>query len=89
MVAAVAVGLTFGLLAAAAAHARGRYPVAWFVAGMLVGPFALVVAFLPSVPRAGVTVACPNCAEVIRVGATTCRHCGQLLVRSSARGARF
>jgi len=88
MIAALALGLTFGLLAAAAAHGRGRHPVAWFLAGMLVGPFALVVAVLPLVPRAGVTLACPNCAEVVRVGATTCRHCGQLFVGRAERGAR-
>ena len=89
MIPALLIGLTFGLLAATAAHGKGRHPIAWFLAGILVGPFALVVAFLPLVPRAGITLACPNCGEVIRAGASTCRHCGQLFVPRPERGSRF
>jgi hypothetical protein len=89
MVAALLIGATFGLLSATAAVTRGRHPVAWFLAGVLVGPFGLIVAFLPLVPRAGVTLACPNCGEVIRASAASCRHCGQLFVARPERGSRF
>ncbi len=89
MVAALLIGVTFGLLAATAAQGKGRHPVVWFLAGVLVGPFALIVAFLPLVPRAGVSLACPSCGEVIRAGAASCRHCGQLFVARPERGSRL
>ncbi len=38
----------FGLGAAAIAHDRGRKASGWMLAGMLVGPLALVVILLPT-----------------------------------------
>ncbi len=80
MLGALVFGLVFGIIAAVAARSRGRNSLGWFLAGVLVGPFALVVALLPLVAREGVTIECPSCAEVLRFGARTCHHCGQALV---------
>jgi len=82
---AIVVALTFGVLAALAARTRGRNSLGWFLAGTLVGPFALVVALLPLVARAGLTEECPRCAEVVRAGAKACHHCGALLVGADDR----
>ena len=88
MLAALVLGLTFGILAAVAARSRGRNSLGWFLAGTLVGPFALVVALLPPVARDGITVECPRCAEVLRGHAKACHHCGELLV-GPGHGERY
>jgi hypothetical protein len=69
----------FGVIAAVIAYSKGRNSLGWFVAGMFVGPFALVVAFLPPVSREGMYTTCPACCEVIREEAGTCRYCGSLV----------
>lgn len=79
--------LTFGTLAAVAARSRGRNSLGWFIAGMLVGPFALVVALLPLAAREGLTLSCPRCAEVVRQEARICRHCGEILLADDARAS--
>jgi hypothetical protein len=45
------------------------------------GPFALIVAFLPPVERPGMFIKCPSCKEVIRQNAETCRYCHSGVVR--------
>ena len=76
------VTLVFGLIASVIAHSKGRNSLGWFAAGMLVGPFGLVVALLPPVAREGMFVTCPSCREVIRDDAATCRYCHALVERS-------
>ncbi len=88
MAGALLLGLGFGVVAAIAARSRGRSMLGWLLAGMLIGPFALIVALLPAVPRWGITVACPRCAEVISADAELCRHCGTLLLEPGPRAAR-
>lgn len=70
------VGIVFGVIAALIARSKGRNIFGWFVAGLFVGPFALISAVLPAKPREGMFLQCPACAEVIRTGATLCHHCG-------------
>jgi hypothetical protein len=86
MLAALIIGVTFGALSGVAARSRGRNSLGWFLAGILVGPFSLVVALLPPVPREGVTVECPSCAEVLRFGARACPRCGQQLLGAGSYG---
>jgi hypothetical protein len=76
------VTLVFGVIASLIAHSKGRNSLGWFVSGMLVGPFGLVVALLPPIAREGMYVKCPLCREVIREDASTCRFCGGLIERT-------
>ncbi len=71
--------IVFGVIAAVIAYSKGRNSLGWFVAGMFVGPFALVVAFLHPVRREGMYTSCPSCCEVIREEAGTCRYCGSVV----------
>lgn len=70
---------TFGLLAALIAAERGRSPLGWFVGGLLVGPFALLVSALPNKVSPGRFAKCPACLEIVREQAQICRYCGTAL----------
>ena len=72
----------FGVVASIIAHGKGRNSLGWFLAGMFLGPFALVVALLTPVERPGMFERCPACYEVIRAQATTCRFCHTALGRA-------
>ncbi len=70
------VAIIFGVIAGMIALSKGRNIVGWFLAGFLVGPFALAVMVLPTLPRQGRFAECPACLEVVRQEATVCRYCG-------------
>jgi len=73
----VLAAFVFAIVASTAAHNKGRNSLGWFLAGLLIGPFALMVAALPNVPRAGQFKRCGSCGEVIREDARICRFCGR------------
>ncbi len=75
MFAVYVVALAFGMVASIIAFSKGRNSLGWFFAGLLIGPFALVVAALPPVIRAGQFKRCLGCAEIIPEDAIRCRHC--------------
>lgn len=80
--------LICAVAAAAIASSKGRSGFGWFILGCISGIFAvIVVACLPSrmerVIRAGIARGnpsdmkkCPECAELIRLEARKCKHCG-------------
>ena len=75
------VTFVFGIVASVIAHGKGRNSLGWYMAGMFLGPFALIVVFLPPVERVGMFIKCPSCKEVIRQHAETCRFCHSGIVR--------
>jgi len=69
------VSLLFGVVAGLLAHHKARNALGWFVAGSVIGPFALLVVLLPMAVKPGVTRRCPQCSETVRSEARICRFC--------------
>lgn len=78
--------ILFGVVAAATASRNGRTGCGWFLLGIIFGPFALIVALLPSSKEKDTSKAyesgsygeykkCPFCAEVIKKEAIKWKHC--------------
>ena len=75
----ILIALIFGAVSASIAYDKGRNSVGWFLTGLMIGPFSLVVLAMPSRPRQGRLAECPACLEVVRDEASICRYCGTAL----------
>ena len=71
------IAVVFAVVASIIAHSKGRNSLGWFISGLFIGPFALIVTALPPVPREGRFERCPLCGEVIQADARLCRYCGR------------
>ena len=71
--------LLFGLIGSMAASVRGWHPAMGFLAGALLGPFALLLFFVSGVTRKASATpmkVCGQCAEQVQPAAKVCRFCG-------------
>ncbi len=75
----VLVAIFFGIISGLLARVKGRSTLFWFTAGLLIGPFGMIVVVMPPKPREGRFIQCPACCEVIAAQATLCKHCGTQL----------
>lgn len=76
VVAAIALSIGPAILAWWLAHERGRSPGGWFLAGLLLGPVAiLALGFAPTTDRAYI-LRCPECKGEVIAGAKRCAWCG-------------
>lgn len=90
----IGVGLLVWLIscvgASSIASSKGRSGFLWFILGVLFGPLAFIVIFLPSMSKvseerairtgeSGDYKKCPFCAEAVRKEAVKCKHCGSEL----------
>jgi hypothetical protein len=71
----IIVAIVFAIVASIAARAKGRNSLGWFLAGLVIGPFAMLVTILPMRPCPGLSKSCTSCGEVIREDASVCRFC--------------
>ena len=77
-----------GIMAASVAKSKGDRGCFGLILGFLLGPIGVIIALLSSPKQAklderalksGKMKRCPACAELVKVEATKCRHCGENL----------
>lgn len=79
MIEYAAICMVFGIAAALVAHSKARNALGWFLCGLVLGPFSLIVAVLPRALKDGQTQRCPQCSEIILARAHLCRYCNSPL----------
>jgi len=88
LIVGLVVTLSLGLIPAAIAESKGREHTRWWVYGFLFFFIALIHSLLIN-PNSeakergrlegGTGRKCPFCAEVVKVEAIKCKHCGSIL----------
>ena len=68
--------LLIAVVTAIIASSKGRDGFGWFLIAILLGPFALILSMAMPKVVTGEHRRCEQCAELIRVEAVKCRHCG-------------
>lgn len=77
--------LVIGILSAFIAESKGRSGCGGFLLGALLGPIGLAIILLTGRQTeelekrelySGMSRRCPDCAEIVKVDARKCKHCG-------------
>ncbi|MFB0875482.1 MULTISPECIES: zinc ribbon domain-containing protein [unclassified Sphingobium] len=76
--------LICGGIAAMIASNKGGSGILGFAVGVLLGPFGIIAAFFMGSQKeveakqiaSGDSKKCPRCAELVKVDALVCKHCG-------------
>jgi len=72
----------FGLIGMAIGVKKGMNQAIAFVAGVLLGPFALLMGFITPTKKK-----CPQCAEQVELAAKVCKHCQYKFLAEDPRAA--
>ena len=73
----IVIGIGVGYVAS---RRPGFSVVSCVVAGMVLGPLAALLFWLPAGPGGSSEAACPYCSNQIPAGARLCQHCRAILV---------
>lgn len=73
----IIVAIVAAVIGAVLANKKGRSAALWAVLCFLIPLLVLVIAFLPALPKAGVTRFCKHCLSLVPWEATACAKCGR------------
>lgn len=82
------IALLFAIACGVIAKGKNRDVVGWGILGLLLGPFGLIVGFLPTLPDPD-SRPCPHCRSFISRHASVCPNCGKEVVPTNIVGAQI